>query len=213
MGETTQPSLLVRVRNADDQTAWREFEAKYRELVLRYCLRHGLQPADCDDVQQLVWINLAKGLRQFEYDPQKGRFRDYLGRVVRNSISRHFSRPERAQQALDTRVLAAVAEESGGRDEAWEREWVDHHYRLAMATVRASHEARSLEVFEGLLAGRSVQDVALSHGMSEQAVHKVKQRIRGRMQELIARQIAEEDGFDDRRSSLESAGPGTLTAG
>jgi len=41
--ETTQPSLLLRVRDPGDQSAWREFESKYRELILRYCLRLGLQ--------------------------------------------------------------------------------------------------------------------------------------------------------------------------
>lgn len=211
MHETTQPSLLLRVRDAENQTAWREFESKYRELILRYCLRLGLQPADCDDVQQLVWLNLAKGLRNFEYDPVKGRFRDYLGRVVRNAISRHFSRPELAKRALDTAVLAVVAEgDPESRNDAWESEWVDHHYRLAMGTIRRTFEPRSVKVFEGLLAGQSVATLASSFEMSEQAVHKIKQRVQQRMKELIAEQVAEEDGSDDIRLAIDPAGRGPI---
>jgi len=76
---------------------------------------------------------------------------------------------------------------------AWEDEWVDHHYRLAMETVRASVDSRSVEIFERLVSGGTVAAVAAEFGATVDAVHKVKQRIRDRMQELVAAQIAEED--------------------
>ena len=200
--ETTQPSLLLRVRDSSDHGAWTEFEAKYRELVLRYCERRGLQPADCDDVRQLVWLHLSKWLRNFEYDPKRGRFRDYLGRVVRNAIARHFSRPNGAQLALDTTMLAVTPDtDDNDADRLWEQEWVDHHYRLALQTVRRTVEPRSVQIFHRLLAGDSVSAVAGAFATSEQAVYKVKQRVRDRMQELIARQIREED--DPERTSAE----------
>ncbi len=109
--DVTQPSLLSRVRDGSDQAAWREFEAKYRELLMRYCRARGLQQSDADDVCQLVMMNLAQSLRNFEYSPEKGRFRSYLGRVVRNSISRYFSRPIPPGRALDTAVMATVPDE------------------------------------------------------------------------------------------------------
>ena len=109
--DLTRPSLLSRVRDGSDQAAWREFEAKYRELLMRYCRARGLQQSDADDVRQLVMMNLAQSLRNFEYSPEKGRFRSYLGRVVRNSISRYFSRPNTADRALDTAVIATVPDE------------------------------------------------------------------------------------------------------
>ncbi len=195
--ETTQPSLLLRVRDPSDHGAWTEFEAKYRELVLRYCRRRGVQPADCEDVQQITWLHLAKGMRNFEYDPKVGRFRGYLGRVVRNAIARHFSRPNPANAALSTTMLAVTADSSpDARDVAWEQEWVDHHYRLALQTVRTIVDLRSVEVFDRILAGDSVQAVAEAFAMSPQAVHKVKQRIKARMQKLIAQQVRDEDDPD-----------------
>lgn len=194
--DTTQPSLLLRVRDPSDQQAWCEFEAKYGELILRYCRRHGLQPVDCEDVRQLVWLNLAKGLRSFEYEPARGRFRSYLGRVVQNAIARHFARPDRADRALDQSVLAIVAQGADADDPQWHQEWVDHHYRLAMAHVRTSFDPRSVEIFDRVLAGEAISAVAQTFNVSEQAVHKVKQRIKSRLQELIARQIREEDEPD-----------------
>ena len=192
--EDTRPSLLLRVRDVRDQEAWRELEAAYGELILLYCRRRGLKAADCEDVRQLVWMNLARCLRNFEYDPTRGRFRDYLGRVVRNAISRHFARPSPASRTLDTGMLATLPDgDSGSADPAWEEEWVNQHYRRALAKIECAFEPRSVEVFRRLAAGDSVAQVAGDFAMSTPAIHKVKHRIKKRMQELIARQIQDED--------------------
>jgi RNA polymerase sigma factor (sigma-70 family) len=192
--ETTQPSLLSRVRNAADDSAWREFDAKYRELILRYCRARGLQTTDAEDVRQIAMASLAKSLRSFEYKPARGRFRGYLGQVVRSAISRHFGRPERQARALDTGVLASVeADDAGQADEIWEQEWVRHHYRLAMQSVRAAFDPKNVQIFDRLLAGDGVEQLASDFQTTTQAVHKVKQRIRDRLKELIAEQIRQED--------------------
>lgn len=142
-------------------------------------------------------MNLTKSLRNFDYSPEKGRFRSYLGRVVRNSISRYFSRPNPADRALDTAVMAMVPDADADQaDDLWEQEWVNHHYRLAMKTIHGTFDKRSVEVFDRLVDGESVATVAETCEMLTQAVHKVKQRIRNRMQELIAAQIREEDQPD-----------------
>ena len=43
---------------------------------------------------------------------------------------------------------------------AWEQEWVDHHYRLAMTSVRADFKAQSVEVFERSVGGEGVESLA-----------------------------------------------------
>jgi len=187
---------LLRVRDPADEQAWWEFEARYSELVLRYCLRRGLQQVDSEDIRQQVWINLAKGLRNFEYDPNRGRFRGYLGRVVRNAISRHFSRNASKDLALDSAVLASTPANANGHDESWDEEWVNHHYRLAMVKIEAKYEQRSVAVFRRLLTGETAEDVARAFDITPNAVRQVKHRIQKRMQELIAGQVREEDEPD-----------------
>jgi RNA polymerase sigma-70 factor (ECF subfamily) len=195
--ESTQASLLSRVRDASDDGAWREFDAKYRELILRYSRARGLQPADAEDVRQIAMLLLAKSLRTFEYSAAKGKFRYYLGQVVRSAISRQFRRPEIRARALDSGVRATVdAGDSGANDELWEQEWVRHHYRLAMETVRKTFEPQSIQMFDRLLAGDGVEKVAANFASTTQAVHKVKQRIRNRLTELITAQVRAEDEPD-----------------
>ncbi|MCA9752374.1 MAG: sigma-70 family RNA polymerase sigma factor, partial [Gemmatimonadetes bacterium] len=97
---TTRPSLLLRLRDPSDRRSWAEFDARYGELIVRYCLRRGLQLADAEDVRQEVLVSLASALKTFEYSPERGRFRGYLGRAVRNAIFRQATRPYRVREAL-----------------------------------------------------------------------------------------------------------------
>ena len=196
---TTQPSLLSRVRDLHDHQAWREFDAKYRELILRYCLRKGLQQSDAEDVRQLVMLNLARQLRSFEYDPARGRFRSYLGRATANAIHRYFRSPRAEKRGLDTSVASSLPAEDDPRlDQEWEAEWMLHHYRLAMDTVRKTADPKSVEIFERLLAGEESDAVATALRTSRDAVHKVKQRMRDRLKLLVEKQIHEEEDLGTR---------------
>ncbi len=197
MSETTQPSLLSQLRDPNNAIAWKQFHTKYRDLILRYCRYRNLQASDAEDVLQLVMLNLTKSLPRFQYNPEKGRFRSYLGAVVRNTISHHVNRPSGAAATLDTYVLDEQTGMGSVQDpnDPWEHEWVLHHYRMAMQTIRNAFDTRSVQAFDRLLAGDTVMKVAESFGMSLDAVHKIKQRIRDRLRLLIADQVRQEDEF------------------
>jgi len=192
---STRVSLLMRVRDFEDHAAWHEFDARYRELILRYCQRQGLQAADAEDVRQMVMLNLARQLRRFEYRPQLGRFRNYLGTTVRNAIHRLFRSPRREFAGLLEEELPIPDESSAAKeDEIWEAEWMHHHYRLAYASLAQTLPPRSLAIFTRLMEGADVDTVAAEFHSTRDAVHKVKQRVRNKLRDLVAAQVEEEDG-------------------
>lgn len=211
---STPQALLSRVRNPNDHEAWREFDAHYRDLLINFCRRRGFSHVDAEDLVQGVFISLSRSLPQFIYDPNRGRFRDYLFKCVRNAIFQWSARPDRRAEPLVpdreaddswtvTRSTDSPSREpenpngDGSLARVWEEEWVAHHYRLAMRTIRTTFDERSLAIFEQSIAGQGIADLAAELGMTEQAVRKVRQRIRERMEELIAQQIREEDEVDD----------------
>ncbi|MBK7642163.1 MAG: sigma-70 family RNA polymerase sigma factor [Planctomycetes bacterium] len=197
MNFDTRPSLFSRLRTGEDDHAWREFDARYRELVLRYCAARGLQPDDAEDVLQMVLMGFARALANFRYDPGKGRFRSYLGRCVAHAIARlKQGRRLDAGQIAGEFVIELEDPAQSELDREWEVEWTDHHLRLAMESVRSEFEPRSIEVFEYLKQGASIEETAQHFAMTVAAVHKVKQRVRERLRERVAEQIAAEDPVD-----------------
>jgi len=195
---TTHPSLLDRIRDPADAHAWREFDRSYGELIVRYARTRGLQHADAEEVRQAVLVNLSRAMPGFQYSPLKGRFRSYLGTAVRNAVSRFHRRKtcpgigEGALSLLDDVDPADPV--SNEPDAQWEREWTHHHCRLALASLRRTHDSGSVRVFERLLAGQEPAAVATEMGMTLDAVLKVRQRIRARLREIVAQQVREEDG-------------------
>jgi RNA polymerase sigma-70 factor (ECF subfamily) len=190
---TTRPSLLSRLRDPQDASAWREFDEQYRDLLRRYCARSGLQAADTEDVCQVVLLALTRALPDFKFDPGRGRFRGYLGRIVANAIRQRL-RPRSTVPVLEDAVLEVLATRHDDAVEAaWEEEWSHHHLRRALRALRRQVQPASLETFERLLRGESVEQVAEALGMTVDAVLKVRHRIGERLRVEVERQIREED--------------------
>lgn len=200
----TNASLLSRVKNPDDVGAWREFESRYRDLLVRFCKSSTggrLQQADAEDVAQAVLTSLFRAMPRFQYDRSKGRFRDYLFRCARNAISQ--IRGRKADRGspngtvpslcLDEAVDSGQGTPDAGLESTWEREWVAHHYRLALDELKQSFDAKSVRIFEACLAGKSVTELQTMFDMTDQAIYKVRTRAKLRLEEIIARQIQEED--------------------
>src|SRR5688572_30473159 len=98
MGESsdaqTPPSLLLRLRNPRDQDAWDSFVRVYGPLVFGHARRRGLTYQDAEDVAQKVFARVSEAIRTFEYEKERGRFRDWLGLIVRNEVFRHWKKEE-----------------------------------------------------------------------------------------------------------------------
>ncbi len=204
---TTSVTLVGRLRDPADQDAWREFDHRYRDLIVRFLRGRGLQLADAEDSAQGVLTKLVTGLRAFSYDASKGGFRAYLFRCTRSALSDHFERQARGTTPVSNHegCLRAGSDRSGDADDPafaeFEREWVDHHYRLAVSRYRATADGRAIALFEAALAGRTARLIGEEHGMSEDAVHKAQQRTRDRLSALIEEQVRDEEVGDHRRAS------------
>ena len=198
----TQLTLVARLRDPSDAEAWERLERLYRDLLVHYAMREGLQAADAEDVAQGVFAALLRAMPNFRFDPARGRFRDYLFTATRAHLAR--------QKRFTARLVAGrtpipiegssdghAVEPEARDDEArarFEQDWINHHYRRAMDELRRTHPEDSVRVFERLLRGEPVETVATDLGTTVEAHYKRRERIRERLREILDAQLAEEEG-------------------
>lgn len=176
---TTSASLLLRLRDAGDDTAWRTFEVVYGPLVRGYCVRRGLQPDDAADVSQEVLARVARAIRGFDYAPERGRFRGWLGTITANELRTFVARRAGAPAPAD---LADPADPDPG----WSDAFTDHILAVAMDRVRGEFEANTWAAFEATWVRREPPaDVARRLGTTVRAVYVNKSRVLQRLEKEV----------------------------
>ena len=93
MSTSTQATLLQRLRDGADALAWDEFFARYWPTIYGFAHRRGCSPHTAEEIVQDVMLKVFQQRDVYQYDPARGRFRDWLGTVVRNQVAEHRRRP------------------------------------------------------------------------------------------------------------------------
>ena len=185
----TRASLLVRIRDQRDGTAWGQFVEIYSPLIYGFGRKHGLQDADAVDLTQEVLRIVARTAERFEYDAKLGSFRGWLFTIVRNELRTWLSRQQRvvvgSGDTVDQIRLAEIADDAT-ESAAWDQ---DHERRLfawAAEQVQKEVQPATWQAFwRTAVEGQSGKDVADELQMSIAAVYLAKSRVMARLKELV----------------------------
>lgn len=173
----TSASLLLRVRDPRNAEAWRTFEAVYGPLVRRYCRRRGLQEADAADVSQEVMARVSKAIRDFEYAPERGRFRGWLGTVTANEVRTFLARTGRRAVGGDD------PPDPPDPDPVWLAEFTDHVLAVALDRVRGEFEPGTWAAFEAAWVRKEPPaEIARRLGVAVHSVYVNKSRVLKRLE-------------------------------
>lgn len=188
--ETTRPSLLLRIRSPDDSSAWAEFDAIYRPLLIRFGQARGLSPADADDVAQHCMIAVLRTIQSFEYDRERGRFKSWLRTLANNRI-RNFYRDRRALQP-ESAVWDNAADGGDEPDAVFDRVWLEEHMNLALRAVQADEDPACYDAFfRYAIRQEDASTVCRDSGLSQQQLYKLKWRLTRRLRERLAMILGE----------------------
>jgi RNA polymerase sigma factor (sigma-70 family) len=79
----TSPELIRMVADCGDHAAWLRFYSRYDPHLKRWCRGFGLDADSAEEVCQRIWIEVAKRMRTFHYDPTRT-FRGWLRRLCKS---------------------------------------------------------------------------------------------------------------------------------
>jgi RNA polymerase sigma factor (sigma-70 family) len=193
---TTQPSLLVRLRDPRDADAWAQFVDLYAPLVYGHARRHGLQDADAADLTQSVLRAVAGSVARFDYDPRRGSFRGWLFTIVRNKLCSFLGRRDDPGRGTgDTSTLRLLEAQAAPDEESarWDAEYEQRLFAWAVDQVRPQVREATWQAFwQTAVEGRPGKEVAAALGLSLGAVHLAKSRVMARLKAVIGQALDDE---------------------
>jgi RNA polymerase sigma factor (sigma-70 family) len=188
-GSSTRPSLLLRIRDPQDAEAWQTFVDVYGRLVYRHGRAKGLHHEDAEEVTQIVFAQVSQSIRTFDYRPELGRFRDWLGTVTRHEIQRFLKKRGHGDQTAQD-----VLDQVGAREEdtAWAEAFHAHVLAAALARCRPHYTDQTWRAFELVwLEKRSAAQVAQELNLRIDKVYVAKSRVLDRLEQEV-RELAED---------------------
>jgi RNA polymerase sigma-70 factor (ECF subfamily) len=193
----TRPSLLLRVRNPQDEDAWQQFVALYGPLVYQFARKRGLQDADAADLTQIVFQAVAGAIQHLDYDPRQGRFRGWFFGVVRNHFQNFLARQMRGPRASghsDAQELLEQQPQKEAEEAAlWEAEYRQRLFAWAAERVQAGFTEATWQAFwQTAVEGKGARETARDLGISVGAVYTAKSRVLDRIRREIEQYLGEE---------------------
>ena len=185
----TRPSIFLRLRGSDDsgvELTWHEFHRRYAPLIRMFCRRAGWSHPDAEDVVQEVMLGFFRASPDFEYNPEKGRFRGYL----KATTIRVMGRLARAAG----RVEVSLRPDDPDTETWWADAWESALLSRAMADAVERVEPATWEAFE-LSTVRKVPtaEVAARLDWSEANVRQARSRVARLVRAAVERLRAEDD--------------------
>jgi RNA polymerase sigma factor (sigma-70 family) len=193
----THRSLLARLKQWDDQEAWREFFVTYWKLIYSVALKAGLNPVEAEDIVQDTIIGVARKMPRFTYDPALGSFKAFLLLNVRSRIA-DFRRKAMAEKRRVARLetgsgsdlLECVPDPALSQlDAVWEAEWHKHLFEAAVEKVKSEVSAKQYLIFDlSVVKQVPVSQITSSLGVNAAQVylarHRVSRALRAQVQRL-----------------------------
>jgi RNA polymerase sigma-70 factor (ECF subfamily) len=193
---TTNPTLLNRLGDWRDHEAWVDFVTRYDPVIRLTSRRYRLDAETTEELCQRVWIDLARRMRTFRYDPGKT-FRGWLRRLCQSRAIDLLRKKANTVESPDDRPAmpfldGAFADSEIDGTTASERPVLLRQAQEVQAAVRQRVSERTWQVFWNIaILGQSVRETSAAAGISYYAAFAAEKRVGRMLREEGQRFLAE----------------------
>lgn len=181
---TTRGSLLSAVCRGDE-VSWNSFYAMYKPLILLRGSDLRLSQTEKEELVQLVMVSFFNTSKTFRYDKSRGRFRDYLKRIIQNKAYDIMRRRQNNTISVDSYDcgLEAIPQEAEDR---WESEWNSHLLKQAIEELKLKIEPTTYQSYYLFVVENiSAKEVAKMLDIKPNAVYQHKSRVEEMLREIV----------------------------
>jgi len=186
---TTTTALLEGLFDDADGAIWREFDTRYRPIILGVARKLGLTDEDAADVAQDTLARFVQEYRAGRYDRTRGRLRSWLIGIVKYRVSDLRRKQAVRREARGESGFLGLAEDADC-DALWDAERRQVLLQQAMDELREHGRTneRTIRAFElYAIAGRPVEEVAAELALTPQDVYMAKSNVAQRLRAILER--------------------------
>ena len=180
----TRETLLIKLKNQNDDHAWNEFAEIYRGFIWSVLIKMDIPKQDQEDLVQDVLLKAWKALPDFDYNRSQGKFRNWLSFVTANTARTYF-RTFNKKSKLFCAKETDQAEQSE-IEQLTETEWKKFISKMAWDKVCKTLSEPVIITFELLSKGLSPQEVSDKLDIPYNTVCVYKKRVVNKISKEIA---------------------------
>jgi RNA polymerase sigma-70 factor (ECF subfamily) len=197
----TRRSLLLRLKNLEDNKSWREFFDTYWNLLYGTAIKAGLSDAEAQDVVQETIIGVANKMPEFQYDRSKGTFKGWLLTITRRRIVDQLRKRQpvdrfsgrHPQDSRNTPLEERIPDPASlDLDAVWDEEWQKNLLEAAIQRAKKRVDDKHWQIFD-LCVNKEwpVEKIVQTLGVPRAQVYLIKHRVTKALQKEVKRLEAE----------------------
>jgi RNA polymerase sigma factor (sigma-70 family) len=152
----TRQSLLLRLKDTEDDKSWREFLDTYGPFIYGVAVKSGLTMVEAQEVVQETVISVAKKMPEFTYDPKIGAFKGWLMRLTHWRIKDQLRKRLRdaavvhpAETSTATSLIERLPDPHGNElERVWDEEWQKNVLDTALSSVKHKVSPKAYQIFD-----------------------------------------------------------------
>ena len=179
MDQFTRQTLLQKIKDTHNEDSWKEFVEIYRPYIFVIIKNLGVKADEIEDHVQSTLVICWQKLPDFHYDPDKGRFRYWLSRIAKFTVSNHirkFSRRSELDEKLE--IPESLPSEI---EKISDKEWKVFITKKAWGNIKVDLTENARLSFEALMEGESLDSISERLNMPKNTISVNKKRIEPKM--------------------------------